>query len=155
MYHKYFEHDDGGRASAGYVGKTGDCVVRAIAIATGRPYSEVYSDMKKLTKQYAITRRDKVAKALNGSKRAPSPRGGTYKKVYHDYILEHGFKWVATMQVGSGCKVHLRKDELPDGTLIVQVSKHLCTVIDGTIHDIGDPSREGTRCVYGYYKKEE
>ena len=34
-------HDDGGRVAAGYKGKTGDCVTRAIAIATGKPYQEV------------------------------------------------------------------------------------------------------------------
>jgi hypothetical protein len=27
------------------------------------------------------------------------------------------------------------------------------TVIDGVIHDLYDPSRDGTRCVYGYYQK--
>lgn len=37
-----FQFDDGGRAQAGYKGSTGDCVTRAIAIATGKPYSEVY-----------------------------------------------------------------------------------------------------------------
>jgi hypothetical protein len=31
-------HDDGGRAAAGFVGKTGDCVTRAITIATGKDY---------------------------------------------------------------------------------------------------------------------
>ena len=30
-----YRYDDGGREAAGYRGKTGDCVVRAIAICTG------------------------------------------------------------------------------------------------------------------------
>jgi hypothetical protein len=34
--------DDGGRAATGFSGKTGDCVVRAIAIACELPYAEVY-----------------------------------------------------------------------------------------------------------------
>jgi hypothetical protein len=34
------------------------------------------------------------------------------------------------------------------------VSKHYCAVIDGVIHDTSDPSRDGTRCVYGYWIKE-
>jgi hypothetical protein len=59
------------------------------------------------------------------------------------------------MFIGSGCKVHLKKDELPSGNLIVRVSKHIVAVIDGVIHDLSDPSRSGTRCVYGYFKKEE
>jgi hypothetical protein len=56
------------------------------------------------------------------------------------------------MQVGSGCTVHLREDELPSGTLIVAVSRHLTVVKDGVIYDNHDPSRDGTRCVYGYWK---
>lgn len=43
-----FVRDDGGRAAAGYSGTAGDCVVRAIAIATGisrcrggRPYNAI------------------------------------------------------------------------------------------------------------------
>ena len=30
-----FKFNDGGRAEAGYKGRTGDCTIRAIAIATG------------------------------------------------------------------------------------------------------------------------
>jgi hypothetical protein len=55
------------------------------------------------------------------------------------------------MAVGSGCKVHLRADELPSGRLIVRVSHHFAAVIDGVIHDTHDCSRGGTRCVYGYW----
>jgi len=55
------------------------------------------------------------------------------------------------MFIGSGCRVHLRSKELPMGTLIVSVSKHLTTVIDGVINDTHDCSRDGTRCVYGYW----
>jgi hypothetical protein len=46
----------------------------------------------------------------------------------------------------------LKADELPAGRLIVSVSKHLVAVIDGVAHDTHDPSRGGTRCVYGYYR---
>lgn len=37
-----FKFNDGGRATAGYIGTTGDCVARAIAIVTSKPYQEVY-----------------------------------------------------------------------------------------------------------------
>lgn len=57
------------------------------------------------------------------------------------------------MAIGSGCKVHLRSDELPTGRIIVSVSKHYVAVIDGVLHDIYDPSRHGNRCVYGYWSK--
>ena len=49
--------------------------------------------------------------------------------------------------------VHLKDDEIPKVRLIVSVSKHLTCVKDGIIYDSYDPSRNGTRCVYGYYIK--
>ena len=57
------------------------------------------------------------------------------------------------MLIGQGCKVHLTADELLKGTLIVAVSKHLTCVKDGVIYDTYDCSRDGSRCVYGYYVK--
>jgi len=38
---------------------------------------------------------------------------------------------------------------------VVACSKHYTAVIDGVIHDTHDPSRDGTRAVYGYYYLEE
>ena len=128
-------YDDGGRSKYFKAEKVGDCAVRSIAIATGEDYLEVYSKLKE----------------MNGGK---SCRNGTPKKVDRKYLLEKGWKWVPTMTIGSGCKVHLNKDELPNGTLIVSVSKHLTCVKDGVIYDTFDPSRDGMRCVYGYYVKE-
>jgi hypothetical protein len=63
------------------------------------------------------------------------------------------WRWVPTMQFGSVCKVYLREDELPSGRLVINVSKHTTAVIDGVIHDTHDPSRNGTRCVNGYFTK--
>jgi hypothetical protein len=57
------------------------------------------------------------------------------------------------MQIGSGCQVHMRDGELPsDGPLVLSLSKHYCAVVDGVIRDTHDPSRDGTRCVYGYWQ---
>jgi hypothetical protein len=47
-----FYYSDGGRAAAGFKGETGDCVVRAIAIATEKDYREVYRDLARLNKQF-------------------------------------------------------------------------------------------------------
>ena len=82
-----------------------------------------------------------------------TPRNSMPKIVAKEYLKDLGWTWIPTMFIGSGCKVHLRKDELPAGRLIVQVSRHLTAVIDGVLHDGYDCSREGTRCVYGYWKK--
>lgn len=138
-----FQKQDGGRSAAGYSGATRDCVVRAISIATEQPYSEVYEAINELAAK---------ERPRNGKKRSSS-RTGVWRTTYDRYLQSLGWIWVPTMRVGQGCKVHLRADELPSGRLIVRVSRHLCAVIDGVIHDSHDPSRGGTRCVYGYYTK--
>lgn len=146
-----FQLNDGGRAAAGFKGGAGDCVVRAIAIAAQLPYLQVYEDLRKANATYAQNKKDRLAKRI--SDKGSSPRSGNHRNVFHDYILSHGFTWVPTMSVGQGCQTHLRLGEIPRGRLIVKVSKHLSAVIDDVIHDTHNPSRNGKRCVYGYYIK--
>jgi len=127
-----FISNDGGRAAAGFLGQTGDCVTRSIAIATETPYLEVYNDLKTLAGE--------------------SPRKGVSKKIYKPYLEDKlGWIWTPTMEIGTGCQVHLRPDELPTGRLVARLSRHLTAVIDGIVHDTHNPSRDGTRCVYGYW----
>lgn len=146
-----FQLNDGGRELAGFKGGAGDCVVRSIAIAADLPYIRVYEDLRLANERYAQLKNDRLAKRLNT--KGSSPRNGNHRNVFHEYILQLGFEWVPTMKVGAGCQVHLRPDELPNATLIAKVSKHLTAIIDGVIHDTHDPSRGGSRCVYGYYIK--
>jgi hypothetical protein len=137
-------YDDGGRALAGYQGTTGDCACRAVAIATGIAYQDVYDQINALS---------------IGERRGPRKRGisnarkGVYRPLMHRLLKSLGWNWTPTMSIGSGCKVHLRADELPKGRLVVSLSKHYAAVIDGAIHDTSDPSRDGTRCVYGYWSQ--
>lgn len=145
-----FVYDDGGRAEAGFKGTAGDCVVRAIAIATERRYREIYDLVNETAKESPkewITRSRGKARIRFRS----SARNGVDKQDIRKVMERLGWRWVPTMQIGSGCKVHLREGELPMGRLIVSTSKHLVAVIDGVIHDLEDPSRGGTRCVYGYH----
>lgn len=137
-----FVYHDGGREAAGYKGDASDCAVRSIAIATGLPYKEVYDGINEIAK----TERKRKGKALSNA------RTGVWPHTITRFLEPHGWVWVPTMTVGSGCKVHLRKDELPDGRLIVRVSKHFTAVIDGVIYDNHDCSRDGERCVYGYWR---
>jgi len=148
-----FQYNDGGREAAGFKGKTGDCVTRSIVIATGLPYKKVYDDLWEKLREFSSSHRSRYAKKISngGGKRGTTPRNGVGREIYHPYLLSLGWKWQPTMKVGQGCRVHLRQDELPKGNIIVRVSKHITAVIDGVIHDTFDPSRDGTRCVYGYY----
>jgi hypothetical protein len=137
--------NDGGREAAGYRGKAGDCVTRAIAIATGLPYQEVYAMVN------AASIGERTGKRKRG---VSSARTGVYKQTTRKVMQGLGWQWTPTMQIGSGCKVHLRADELPTGRLIVTLSGHVAAVIDGVLHDTFNCSRDGTRCVYGYWRLE-
>ena len=145
------EINDGGRAAAGYKGQAGDCVVRSIAIVTNLPYQKVYDDLFKANEEFRNTSRTKLARSLK--KRNDSPRSGTHRVVLKKYLAKLKFQWTPTMFVGQGCKVHLKKEELPSGTLLVSCSKHITVVKDGVLLDTHDCSRNGTRCVYGYWSK--
>lgn len=164
-----FVINDGGRAEAGFTGKTGDCVARSIAIATQKPYREVYDGLN------AMAKGERPRKGKSRS----SARSGVHRPTIRRYMDSIGWRWVPTMSIGTGCKVHLAADELPKGRLVVSLSGHLTAMIDGVIHDTHDPRREvsfliepdkgqplksgqwrntngvvtriGGRCVYGYW----
>jgi len=147
-----FINNDGGRAAAGYRGQAGDCVVRSIAIVSGLSYQKIYNDLFKANEEFRNTSRTKLARSLK--KKNDSPRSGTHRIVLKKYLAKLGFKWTPTMFVGKGCKIHLKKEELPSGTLLVSCSKHITVVKDGVLYDTHDCSRNGTRCVYGYWTRE-
>src|ERR1700724_831174 len=139
----HFRFDDCGRSAAGYTGKSGDSVGGAIEIATGLPHQHIY-DFVNGAAIYERTGTRKRGKS--------NARTGVYKTSIKRVMKSLGWVWTPTMQIGSGCTVHLRADELPSGQLVVSVSKHLTAVIDGVIRDTHDCSRRGTRCVYGYWQ---
>jgi len=114
----------------------------AIAIAAGLNYQQVCDD---LNRWGTLERRSRLRSQKS------SARDGIYISTQCRYLRSLGWVWIPTMFIGSGCKVHLRADELPSGWLFVSLSKHLTAVIDGVIHDTEDPSRNGMRYVYGYY----
>jgi hypothetical protein len=136
-----YVYSDGGRAAAGYKGHVGDCVTRAIAIAAEMPYQQVYDSLRVVMKTSRLKRDRKT------------PSDGVSKQAIKRYMTALGWKWTPTMQIGSGCTVHLREGELPMGRLVVSVSRHMVAVIDGVVHDNHDSTRGGTRCVYGYWQK--
>lgn len=143
-----FVVNDGGRAAAGFKGTADDCVVRAVAIAAGLDYRTVYDALYETATAWKAASRSRAARHSSAS-----PRNGVHRAVYEPYLASLGWLWTPTMSIGSGTTVHLRPGELPTGRLIARCSKHLVAVIDGVIHDLADPSRGGTRAVYGYFAK--
>lgn len=140
-----FVYDDGGRRDAGFEGGTRDCAARAIAIAAQLPYLTVYNLIN-----------EEAKRERPGSKRRAGRRSHARTGVFvatMDRVMEKlGWEWVATMKVGSGCRTHLKANELPPGRIVARCSRHYVAVIDGVVRDTHDPRRGGTRCVYGYWK---
>lgn len=128
---------DGGR-NPYFNGKSGDCVTRAVAIATNQDYRKTYDDL---------------SARMKATGKPKSARNSIPRKVYEPYLFDLGWIWNPTMSIGSGCRVHLRDGEVPEeGPVITSLSGHITTVVDGIIRDTHDPSRDGTRCVYGWYE---
>jgi len=127
-----FVYNDGGRSKYFKAKQVGDCVVRAAAIASQRDYKEVYDLARKIAKG--------------------TPRNGMSKTHTKRLMETLGGKWQPTMAIGSGCKVHLKDGELPTGRIVCSLSGHVVAVINGVVNDTYEDDRNGTRCVYGYWK---
>ncbi len=133
MEAKWIWHD-GGRAGAGFVGSTGDCVVRAITIATGKEYREVY---------------DAIYSAAG-----KSPRQGVAILCADKFLSDLGFDRVK-------CEKPTRlnfMDDIPGNVVlsfgpVVNSRKpgHLATMVDRTIYDTWDPQLEDNYVVDGYW----
>lgn len=140
-----FTYNDGGRSAAGFKGHTGDCFVRAATIASGLTYQFIYD----LVIDTAACERTNTKRRKG---RRSHPRTGVFRATAARVLTRLGFEKVSVMTVGSGCTTHLRADELPPaGKIVVNLSKHFAAVIDGTLMDTHDCSRDGTRCVYSYW----
>lgn len=138
-------YNDGGRSKYFKAERVGDCVTRAICNATGKDYKEVYDALNDLAKAERTGKR---------KHKKSTSRNGVYMTTIKKYIEEVlGWKWHPCMTIGSGCQTHLNPDEFDSGTYIIRLSKHLTCLKGGVIYDTYDCSRDGTRCVYGYWYK--
>lgn len=127
-----FNYNDGGRSKYFNATHVGDCVTRAIAIASGMDYKEVYNLFYKVSGR--------------------TPRNGVEKKTIRKVMQILGAVWTPCMKIGSGCTCHLRKNEIPmEERIVCSLSGHLTAVINGVVNDTYDCTRGGERCVYGYW----
>ena len=133
-----FNRNDGGRADAGFKGRTGDCVTRSIAIATETSYRQVYKGLTELTK------------LMTGGIKT-TVRNGCSKEVAHQYLTTLGWSLVLTPNSNL-------KDAPQDQTIIAVLPRHKVAVINGIVNDTWDSrvSRR-TKCgsprLLGYYIK--
>jgi len=121
---------DGGRRLAGYKGKTGDCVTRAIAIVTGYPYKSVYDIVDHAGKESGY-KNNSASKGVNGyvTDALMDAFGGTFHSLPKGTYLKDGM--------------------LPQGRVVVLLEEHVLAVIDGVAYDNHEnPYRQE---IFGYW----
>lgn len=141
-----FVYATGGRENYFKQTTVRDCVTRSISNATGIDYLEVYNGINDEAKKERSSKRKRTTS---------SARNGVYTATAKRYIERTlGWIWVPCMGIGTGCQTHLREDELPSsGSYILNLSGHFSCWKDGQLYDTYDCSRNGTRCVYGYWRE--
>lgn len=99
---------------------TGDCVIRAIATITRRPWRDIHWDLAILSNQRCKMMDDNV--------------------IWHEYLKNLGFKIYAIqdpcMRVKDFCNAH------PYGEYILGTGRHVVAVIDGDYYDAWDSGNE-------------
>lgn len=99
---------------------TGDCVIRAIATITRRPWRDIHWDLAILSNQRCKMMDDNV--------------------IWHEYLKNLGFKIYAIqdpcMRVKDFCNTH------PYGEYILGTGRHVVAVIDGNYYDAWDSGNE-------------
>lgn len=128
-----FVWHDGGRAAAGYVGHTRDCAVRAMAIATGESYAQVYEAI------------------YDASDR--TPRQGVVLGLIDDFLKDLGFRHVTIDR-----PTPFRLLDNIKGNIVVRFAPiegklggHVCAVVDGTMYDTWDAAADGRFLVDQYW----
>ena len=113
-----FVWNDGGRSASGFVGIASDCVTRAIAIATGTVYRDVYGELGELEQS--------------------SARNGISSHTIGLVLTDR--EWIETRATG------IERTDLPSGVVVVEFEPrsrkrtgHLSCVIDHAVHDTWDP----------------
>lgn len=122
--------NDGGRAAAGYKGKTGDCLVRAIAIASGLEYRVVYKATALANKSagYAATGNAyATGKKQKGQKKVAAVQDG----------VAAGFGF-AKVKLPPGPKPTYTEAYAAYGDCLVTTSHHIAAVVDGKLQDTFD-----------------
>lgn len=132
-------YDDGGREAAGRRGRVGDCVCRAIAIATEQPYEQIYKTLNELCKPFRETPRS----------RTPSCQFGMPGKVYQPFLEGQGWCFHKLPDYAQ-----FNASNVPqEGVSIISLYGHIATVKHGVIRDTFDCSYKGIARIYGFYRR--
>lgn len=123
-----FKQSDGGRALAGFpVQLTGDCVARAIAHATGKPYGPIWYALAFLPDLGDTTLKRLYLTADNGI----SPDDCT------DYLASLGFRRMILSDDPSQ-RFMERMPCLAQGSYLLNTPRHMTACVNGTVLDTWD-----------------
>ncbi len=122
-----YEKDDGGRSKYYKGSKAGDCVIRAIAIATDQDYKVVYYELTSIAMPMGLYAND--------------------DKVWKKYLKSLGW---TEHKFGRDAK-DLIDTKLPHYRCIAVTNSHLSAVIGNTIYDTWNPSDR--KCWRYWYDK--
>ncbi len=127
-----YRYNDGGRKEAGFRGSTGDCLVRAIAIATGLPYSEVYETAARLMKSNGYRASGNATIQTRGIRKPGMPS----VRAVQDQIME-GFGF-SKVKLPQGARPKYTQALQRYGPCIVSTNGHVAALKDGALQDTFD-----------------
>ena len=111
--------------------RTGDCVIRAIAAATGQDWGTTYT-----------------AIALQGYVMGDMPSSNA---VWRAYLRSRGFKRAVIPDTCPDCyTVNNFADDHPNGAFVLGTGNHAVAVVDGAVLDTWDSRNEVP--IYYFYK---
>ena len=124
--------NDGGRRASGRKGKTGDCLIRAIAIAGSLDYDLVYKRAAMIYKVAGYCRTgNALAIGRNKVKRSVKHAQETQRSI----LREFGFEKV---RMRSRTKPTMTQAWHKYGDCIVTITGHICALKDGALQDTMD-----------------
>lgn len=126
-----YQYNDGGRADAGYKGKTGDCLTRAIAITLGLPYKEVYKRVSEMMGSAGYAKSGNAYTSYGKKRRGQR----SAKKVQFDVLESFGFR---KADLGGGARPTYTEASEEYGDCIVTTTKHFAALKDGMLQDTFD-----------------
>lgn len=122
-----FNRTDGGRVSVSERTREGkgDCVIRALAIATKTPYAEVAKEM--------IERR-----LTNFTEKAYNINHGSCETDYAPFLLERGWRQIKVKTRTTHARKFTTLALAKNKAYVVEVNNHLVAVVDGVFNDTWD-----------------
>lgn len=136
-----YKFNDGGKAEACLgTARSGDCAIRAAAIALGQGYRTTKIELNEL-----------LIEMTGGLER--SCNNGTPTPVLHRYLTDKGFELILTP------KTYLQDDDFAGRNVIAVLPRHYVSIVDNVVNDTWDSRKcRKTKCgspsLLGFYEKQ-